>query len=64
MLIEKSENDDRYIMALKKEVDKLKSHPQSVQTRIVYKDRPVEVRKNEADDSDSHLVIWKSLLEA
>ena len=40
MLLEKSENDDRYIEALKAELSKLRNQPAQVQTKVVYKDRP------------------------
>jgi len=54
-LLEKSDNDDKYIHALKKELDKLKSQG-GTQTRIVYRDRPVESKKNEVDELDENLV--------
>jgi len=56
ILIEKSENDDKFIMALKKEIEKLKNAPPNYQTRIVYRDRPVEVKKDN-DDGESDTVI-------
>lgn len=54
ILLEKSDNDDKYIHALKKELDKLKSQG-GTQTRIVYRDRPVESKKNEVDELDENL---------
>lgn len=36
LLLEKSANDDRYISALKAEVDKLKSRPPEVINKVVY----------------------------
>lgn len=43
-------------MALKKEIEKLKNAPPNYQTRIVYRDRPVEVKKDN-DDGESDTVI-------
>lgn len=54
--MEKSDNDDKYIAALKREIEKLKSvSPGGVQTRIVYRDRPVEKSKSEADELEENL---------
>ena len=62
MLVEKSENDDRYIFALKKEIEKLKSQGQgggsSVQTRIVYRDKPVESKRSEVEELEENLVFF------
>lgn len=55
--MEKSDNDDKYIHALKKELDKSKTQQSGMQTRIVYRDRPVSSKKNEADELDENLVI-------
>jgi len=56
ILLEKSDNDDKYIGALKREIEKLKSvSPGGVQTRIVYRDRPVEQKRSEADELEENL---------
>lgn len=59
ILIDKSENDDKYIAALKREVDKARiaSPNTTVQTRIVYRDKPVsEVKKPEPDEVEDTMV--------
>jgi len=42
VLLEKSDNDDRYISALKQEIEKLKKNANQVETKIIYKTRDVE----------------------
>lgn len=37
ILLEKSENDDKYIFALKSELEKLKKNAPQQETKIVYK---------------------------
>lgn len=54
--MEKSSNDDKYIAALKRELDKIKSQSPALQTRIVYRDKPVESKRNEAEDVDDSMV--------
>ena len=46
-------------MALKKELEKVKNAPPNYQTRIVYRDKPVEVRKeNDEGESDTVIDYW------
>lgn len=52
---EKSDNDDKYIAALKKEVERLKDKSPGVQTRIVYRDKPAETKRTENEDIDENL---------
>jgi hypothetical protein len=54
-LKEKSGNDDKYIAALKKEVERLKDKSPGVQTRIVYRDKPAETKRTENEDIDENL---------
>jgi hypothetical protein len=51
ILIEKSENDDRFIAALKKELERAKAQTPTVQTRIVYRDKP-DKKENEEKEKE------------
>lgn len=50
ILLEKSNNDDRYIEALKAEMSKLKNAPPVVQTKIIFKDKPEAVQESPSDN--------------
>jgi len=50
--LEKSDNDDRYIRALKSEIVKLRNKPPVVQTKILVRDKPVEVAGTNPEDLD------------
>eukprot|EP01016_Furgasonia_blochmanni_P038593 TRINITY_DN4686_c0_g2_i1.p1 TRINITY_DN4686_c0_g2~~TRINITY_DN4686_c0_g2_i1.p1 ORF type:complete len:464 (+),score=117.02 TRINITY_DN4686_c0_g2_i1:404-1795(+) len=57
ILLEKSEADDRYIAALKTEIDKLKNTLPPIQTKIVYKnngpdDYPPPKKRNDEDSEE------------
>ena len=58
ILKEKSENDDKYIVALKKEVERLRDKSPGVQTRIVYRDKPAETKR---EDQDENLVEFLTM---
>jgi len=50
ILLEKSDNDDKYIQALKQEVEKLKNQQPVTQTKIVYRDNKEEKKVNYVED--------------
>ena len=46
ILIEKSNSDDKYIAMLKQELDKFKTQPPVLQTKVIYRDRIIEEKKD------------------
>ena len=59
VFIEKSENDDKYIKLLKRELEKMKNQPPVVQSRVVYRDKPSEKKNMDlsASITDENTVI-------
>ena len=63
VFMEKSENDDKFIAALKKELEKSRSVTPPVQTRIVYRDKPAEKKEQNEDKDDNTLKKEVSFLQ-